>query len=97
MDTGVVASGEVVGGVFLVGDELFRVEELAIGTVSDFVDDSGLKIDKDSARDMLVGSDFAEGVVCNSEGGDTSSSKYASKSPNALLFFKPSIAILLCS
>lgn len=72
MDTGVVASGEVVGGVFLAGDELFRVEELAVGAASDFVDDRGFKIHKDGARDMLAGSGFAkegvEGVVCDSEG-----------------------------
>jgi len=75
MDTGVVASGEVVGGVFLAGYELLRVEKLAVCTASDFVDDSGFKIDKDGARYMLARSGFAEesveGVVRDSEGGVT--------------------------
>lgn len=74
MDTGVVASGEVVGAVFLARDELFRVEELAISVVLDFIDDSGLKIDKDSTHDMLSESGFiegVEGVMCNSKEGVT--------------------------
>jgi hypothetical protein len=42
LTNGVVTSGEVVGGIFLTGDELFGVEELSVGTSSDFIDDSGL-------------------------------------------------------
>jgi hypothetical protein len=38
---GVVTTSIVVGGIFLAGDELFRVEELAVGTSSNFIDDSG--------------------------------------------------------
>ena len=30
---GVVAAGEVVGGILLTGDQLLRVEELAVGTL----------------------------------------------------------------
>ena len=33
----VVATGVVVGGVLLSGDQLFRMEELAVGTGSDLV------------------------------------------------------------
>ena len=32
---GVVTTGEVVGGVLLTGDQLFRVEELTVGTLID--------------------------------------------------------------
>jgi len=43
---GVVTSGEVVGGVFLSGDELFGVEELSVGTSSDFIDNGGFQIEE---------------------------------------------------
>ena len=33
MTDGVVAAGEVVGGILLTGDQLLRVEELAVGTL----------------------------------------------------------------
>ena len=32
-----MTSGVVVGGVFLPGDELLRVEELAVGSGADFI------------------------------------------------------------
>lgn len=35
---GVVATGIVVGGVFLSTDKVFRVEELAMATSADFID-----------------------------------------------------------
>jgi hypothetical protein len=37
----VVTSGEIVGGVFLSGDELFGVEKLSVGSGSDFIDNGG--------------------------------------------------------
>ena len=40
---GVVSSGEVVGGILLSGDQLLRVEELSVGSGSDFINDSWLK------------------------------------------------------
>merc|ERR1719440_2060860 len=42
---GVVTSGEVVGGIFLTGDQLLRVEQLSVGTGSDFIDDGWLEIE----------------------------------------------------
>ena len=70
-----MASGKVVGGIFLAGDELFGVEELTVSATTDFVDDGGLEIDEDGARDVLAGSGFAEegveGVVGYTEGGVT--------------------------
>ena len=36
-----MASGKVVGGIFLAGDELFGVEELTVSATTDFVDDGG--------------------------------------------------------
>lgn len=52
---GVVAASEVVGCVLLAGDELLGVEELAVGAGADLVDDGGLQIDEDGARDVLAG------------------------------------------
>ncbi|RDX86580.1 hypothetical protein CR513_32074, partial [Mucuna pruriens] len=71
--TSVVASGEVVGGVFLAGYELLGVEELAVGAGADFVNDGGFEIDEDGTGDVLAGSGLAEesveGVVGHSESG----------------------------
>ena len=42
---GVVAAGEVVGGILLTGDKLLRVEELAVGTRADLIDHGRLQVD----------------------------------------------------
>jgi len=42
-----MSSGEVVGGVFFSGDQLFGVEELSVGSGSDFVDDGGFQVEED--------------------------------------------------
>ena len=69
---GVVATGVVVGGVLLAGDELLRVEELAVGAGADLVDDGGLEVDKDAARDVLaragLGEEGVERVVTAADG-----------------------------
>ena len=57
---GVVTTGVVVGGVFLAGDELFGVEELAVGTGADLIDDGGFEIEHDTAGDVLAGASFGE-------------------------------------
>jgi len=67
-----VATRKVVGGVFLAADELFRVEELAVGPASDFVDDGGLKIHEDGAWHVFPGAGLAEerveGIVSAANG-----------------------------
>ena len=60
MVTGIVATGKVVGSIFLAADELFWVEELAVSTSPHFINDSGLKINKDSTRDVLPSTSFTE-------------------------------------
>jgi len=69
---GIMASGKVVGGVFLAADELLRVEQLAVGSGSDLVDDSGFQIYEHSARDVLSGAGFTEegveGIVTTTDG-----------------------------
>ena len=72
LSDGVVTTGIVVGSIFLASDELFRVEELAVGSHSDLVNDSWLKINKDSPGDMLASSclskEGVEGVIVSSNG-----------------------------
>merc|ERR1719399_2149384 len=46
---GVVAAGEVVGGILLTGDKLLRVEELAVGTRADLIDHGRLQVDEHRA------------------------------------------------
>jgi len=69
---GVVTSGEVVGGVFLSGDELFGVEELSVGTGSDFIDNGGFQIEEDGSGDVLTSSGFGEesveSIITSSDG-----------------------------
>ena len=59
----VVTSGEVVGSVFLSGDDLLWVEELTIGSGSDFVDDGWLKVDEEGSRHVLASTGLAEESV----------------------------------
>ena len=44
----------VVGGILLAGDHLLGVEELAVGTSSNLIDDIGLQVDVDCARHVLA-------------------------------------------
>ena len=71
LSDGVVAASEVVGSVLLSGDELLGVEELAVGAGSDLIDDGGLEIDEDSARNVLSSASLreegVEGVITSSD------------------------------
>ena len=51
---GVVATGVVVRGILLAGDHLLRVEEGAVGAGADLIDDVGLEIAVDGARNVLA-------------------------------------------
>jgi len=57
---GVVTTGEVVGGIFLSGDELLGMEQLSVGAGSDFIDDGRLEIEEDSAGDVLASTSLGE-------------------------------------
>ena len=69
---GVVTTGEVVGGILLTGDQLFRVEELTVGTGTDLVDHGGLQVDEDGTGDVLTGTGLGEegveGIVTTADG-----------------------------
>ncbi|GER50684.1 60S ribosomal protein L13a [Striga asiatica] len=49
----IMASSEIIGGIFLSGYKLFRVEKLAITTRPDFINDSRFKINKYSPGYVL--------------------------------------------
>merc|ERR1712110_375714 len=57
---GVVAPGVVVGGVLLAIDQLLRMIELAVGSNSGLVNDSGLQVNKDSSWNMIATTSFGE-------------------------------------
>jgi hypothetical protein len=57
---GVVTTGEVVGGVFLTGDELLGVEQLAVGASADLIDNGGLEIEEDATGNVLAGTSLRE-------------------------------------
>merc|ERR1712032_528508 len=67
LSDGVVASGVIVGGVLLAVDELLRMIELFVSSHSGFIDDSRLKINKDSPGHVLAGPSLGkeglEGVI----------------------------------
>jgi hypothetical protein len=67
-----VTTSIVVGSVFLSGDELFRVEQLAVGSSTDLIDYGWFQVDKDSTGNVLAGSSLAEEsverVITNSDG-----------------------------
>ena len=60
LTNGVVTSGEVVGGIFLTGDELLWMEELSVGSGSNLIDDSWLEIKEDGSWDVLASTSLGE-------------------------------------
>jgi len=71
LTNGVVTTGEVVGSVFLTGDELLGVEELSVGTGTDLIDDGGFEIEEDATGDVLastsLGEEGVEGIVTTTD------------------------------
>merc|ERR1719253_1731647 len=69
---GVVATGEVVRGILLTGDQLLRVEQLTVGAGAHLVNDGGLEVDEDRAGDVLtstrLGKEGVESIVTTADG-----------------------------
>merc|ERR1719376_1715060 len=55
-----MASGVVVGSILLSSDQLFWVEELPVGSSANFINDSGLQINKYCPGNVLASSSFGE-------------------------------------
>merc|ERR1719377_458464 len=56
----VVATGEVVRGILLTGDQLLRVEQLTVRTSADLVNHRRLQVDEDATRNVLAGASLGE-------------------------------------
>merc|ERR1719326_407095 len=69
---GVVSSGEVVSSIFLTRDQLFWVEQLSVGTGSDFINNGWLQIEEDTSWDVLAGTglreESVESIITTSDG-----------------------------
>merc|ERR550534_3268431 len=69
---GVVTTGVVVGGILFAGDQLFGVEQLTVGTGTDLINNSWLKIDENSSWNVLSSSSFTEegveGIISTTDG-----------------------------
>jgi hypothetical protein len=69
---GVMSSGEVVGGIFFSGDQLFWVEQLSVGSGSNFIDNGWFQIQKYGSGDVFSSSGFTEecveGIITTSDG-----------------------------
>jgi len=57
---GVVTTGVVIGGIFLSRDQLFWVEQLTVGSGSDFVNDGWFQVNEDTSWDVFAGTGFGE-------------------------------------
>ena len=68
---GVVTTGVVVGSIFLTGDDLLWVEQLAVRASADLVGHGWLQINEDATGDVLSGTSFGEkgveGVVATTD------------------------------
>jgi hypothetical protein len=57
---GVATSDEIASCVLLAGDQLFRVQQLSVGTGSDLVNDGWLKIQEHKSKEVLAGTRLRE-------------------------------------
>jgi len=51
-----MSSGEVVCSIFFTGDQLFWVEQLSVGSSSDFINDGWFKIKENASWDVFTSS-----------------------------------------
>ena len=69
---GVMSSGEVVCSIFFTGDQLFWVEQLSVGSGSDFINDGWFKIKEDTSWDVFTSSGLREesvkGIISSTNG-----------------------------
>merc|ERR1712054_10774 len=69
---GVMSSGEVVGSIFFTGDELLWMEELSVGSGSNFINNGWLEIEEDGSWDVFtstsLGEEGVESIVTTTDG-----------------------------
>ena len=57
---GVMSSGEVVSSIFFTGDKLFWMEQLSVGSGSDFIDNGWFEIEEDGSWDVFTSTSLGE-------------------------------------
>ena len=60
LSNSIVSSGKVIRSIFLTGNQLFRMEQLTIGTSTDFINNSGLQVYKYGSRNMFTSTSLGE-------------------------------------
>ena len=69
---GVVSTGEVICSILFAGDQLFRMEQLTVGSGTDLIDDGGLQIDEDGPGDVFastsLGEEGVESIITTTDG-----------------------------
>jgi len=69
---GVMSSGEVVGSIFFTGDKLLWMEQLSVGSGSDFIDNGWFEIEEDGSWDVLtstgLGEEGVESIITTTDG-----------------------------
>jgi len=72
LTNGVMSSGEVVGSIFFTGDKLFWMEQLSVGSGSNFIDNSWFEIEEDGSWDVFtstsLGEEGVESIVTTTDG-----------------------------
>jgi len=72
LTNGVMSSGEVVGSIFFTGDKLLWMEQLSVGSGSNFIDNGWLEIEEDSSWDVLtstsLGEEGVESIITTTNG-----------------------------
>jgi len=67
-----MATGEIVGGVFLTGDQLLWVEQLTVSASADLIDHSWLQVHEHATRHVLastsLGEESVERVITSTDG-----------------------------
>ena len=67
-----MATGEIVGGIFLTRHQLLRAEKLTVGASADLINHSWLQIDKHATRYVLssagLGEECVERIITSSDG-----------------------------
>jgi hypothetical protein len=69
---GVMSSGEVVGSIFFTGDKLLWMEQLSVGSGSNFIDNGWFEIEEYGSWDVLtstgLGEEGVESIITTTDG-----------------------------
>jgi hypothetical protein len=57
---GIVTTSEIVSSIFFTRDQLFRMEQLSVGTSTNFINNGRFQIDEDGSWDVFTSTSFGE-------------------------------------